>query len=348
MNPFASTASGLALHWLEAPDGRLRAAISPHGARLVQLHTPDRYGVWRNVVLGFEHLAAYAQEQPSMGALIGRWAGRLAHGRLQRLDAAWQLPVNSPPHCLHGGSQGSRHQRFEVLWATSEALHLRHVFTSAQDGFPGELELLLTLWALPGGRLVLDWQARCEGQPTVCNLTWHPFFNLAGDAQAASLARHGLQVPANQALPTDTTQRPLGRVQPVAELGLDLRAPRAVAEVLRLPDGTALDHTLLLSDAPSDSDALHPAPREVAHLHSPDSGIHLHLHAQEPLLQVYGGHGLARSFRADRPATFAAGAGLCLEPMGWPDAPNQPAFPFTPLRPGQSRSGRWLYHFTAP
>ena len=345
-------ATSLDLRWLHAPDGRLLAAISPHGARLVQLFVPDVNGEPRNVVLGFDRLAPYVHEQPSMGALIGRWAGRLSQGRLRWLDATWQLPLNSPEHCLHGGPGGSRHHVFDVVQTEPDALRLQHVFTPQNDGFPGELTLLLTLRAQVGARLEVDWQVRCDGRPTVCNLTWHPFFNLAGDAQAASLARHVLQVPASHWLPTDATQRPLGGLHPVRGSGLDVRRARCVGEVLRQPDGRGLDHSLLLSDTATDSDALHASPRCVAHLHSPDSGIHLHLHTQEPLLHLYGGQGLAQPFDttwrgAPQGATFAACAGLCLEPTLWPDAPNQRTFPFTPLQPGEGRSGRWIYQFTA-
>lgn len=343
------TGAPLDLRWLHAPDGRLQVAISPHGVRLVQLFTPDVRGEPCNVVLGFEHLEPYVSEQPSMGALIGRWAGRLVNGQLRWLDATWRLPLNSPPHCLHGGPGGSRYQVFEVLRSAPDELRLRHVFTSEEDGFPGDLALSLTLRTLSDGRLVVNWHVRCEGRPTVCNLTWHPFFNLAGDAAAASMARHVVQVPAAHWVPTDAMQRPLGGLRSLTGSRLDLRQPRRVGDVLRQPDGTGLDHTLLLSDASPHSDALHVTPRWVAHLFSPDSGIHLHLHAQEPLLQVYGGHGLAHPVTAAWPrATFAANAGMCLEPMLWPDAPNQNTFPFTPLQPGECRSGRWIYHFTAP
>src|SRR5690606_900668 len=68
--------------------------------------------------------------------------------------------------------------------------------------------------------------------------------------------------------------------------------------------------------------------RTHALLYSPHSGIALRIDSDAPALQLYDGHALDRQHPG-------IGRGLCLEPQGYPDAPNRPRFPEAVLRPGQ-------------
>lgn len=328
--------------------GGLEVSLCNHAARLVQVRVPDAQGRHVDVTLGYDSLDGYLQGQPSMGALIGRHAGRLGHGRLRLGTQEYGLPVNSGPHCLHGGPGGSRHQVFRVRDAGPRHLQLSHTFRPEADGFPGTVELDLTVAVDDDNGLSVDWAARALDVPTVLNLTWHPFFNLAGGGPVDD---HWLEVPATHWLPLDATLLPTGELAEVTGRAFDFRSAVRLGDVWQHPDPAlrlagGLDHYLVLAPRPG----MAPALRQIARLHCPGSGLSLDVHATDPGLQVYGGHGLT----GQRPRDLGRGgvlytprSGLCLEPMGFPDAPHHRLFPFQPLAAGEWRRGQWQYRFSA-
>jgi aldose 1-epimerase len=336
---FQATLDGLPtdLYTLDGAGG-LQVAICNHGARLVQLALPDGQGGRADLVLGCDSLGGYLDSQPSMGAFIGRWAGRLGQGRLRLPDGTLrQLPCNGGAHALHGGPRGSRHRVFQVDEVHTDALQLSLVFRPEDDGVPGSLRLRLRYQLLPDNSLQLRWQATAGGQATLAQFTPHPFFNLAGQGCALD---HVLQIPARQVLPLAADLCPQGPPLPVAGSPLDFQAPRSLQQALAQPHAQwqlagGIDHFFVL-----DQSAPAPGPPALAaQLHCWHSGRHLQVWSSEPGVQVYGGQGLTGP-------GWAPSDGLCLEPMSWPDAANQPAFPNPWLAPGATRHGEVLYRFT--
>lgn len=325
---------------------RLRACFSNHGARLLQLIVPDRSGLPRDVVLGFDSLMQMQGGLPSLGAFIGRHANRIAHSRFAIGSRRYHLPANDGPHCLHGGPGGSRHRVFRVREHRYDRLKLSHHFRSADDGFPGAVELQLE-YRLAESALIVSYSARVSGAPTPLSLSAHPFFNLEGE-EADSALDHELQILADEFVPVDAELLPLGHFEPVAASAFDFRRLRPLREALaqghpQLRHGAVrgFDHAYRLSG---------PAGRLrlQARLRAPGSGISMEVHADAPCLQFYS----AASMDGSRPRhagkhgrVHGHSAGLCLEPQQFPDAPNQPQFPSSIVHPGERVQGRIEYRF---
>jgi aldose 1-epimerase len=335
------------LHMLRGPDG-IEVAVCNHGARLVSVQVPDGQGARTELTLGYDSLAGYLGGQPSMGAFIGRWAGRLRDGQLRRQDGTTlQLPRNGGSHAVHGGPFGSRFRTFQVDEVQADALQLSHVFRPEDDGVPGSLRLQVWYRVLPGNALRIRWRAEAAGAPTLAQFTAHPFFNLTG---AGSALDHVLHIPAGRYLPLAPDVCPHGSPASVDGSPLDFRVPRTPRSALgaahpQLQIAKGLDHYLLLDAAAPGQSSL----GLVARLHSPQSGHGMVVYSSEPGLQFYAGHGLTGDLPRDMGRggwRWAPGDGLCLEPMSWPDAPNQPGAPDPWLAPGSIRHGEIVYSFT--
>ncbi|HYF17481.1 MAG TPA: aldose epimerase family protein [Ramlibacter sp.] len=326
---------GPGLFRLAADDG-LQAAVSPHGARLLQLLVPDARGRLHDVVLGHDSLPQLRTGIASMGAFIGRFANRIGNARFGLDGRAWQLPANDGPHCLHGGPAGSRYQRFAVLSQAPEELVLAWTFREAQDGFPGDVALQVR-YALEDGALVLAHEARVLRGPTVLNFTGHAFFDLDGGGDVRG---HRFTVDADRLLRVDAGKIPTGDVDAVQGTGFDLRRPRVLREALAATGLAGLDHCYV----PGGSGL-----RRMARVEAESSGLALEVWSDAPGLQVYTGAGLDGSLprhAGKHGRTYGPHAGFCLEPQGFPDAPNHPHFPSATYREGETCRGRIEYRFS--
>lgn len=335
--------------------GGLQVAVSNYGARLVQVAVPDGQGGLVDVALGYDSLQGYLDGQLSMGAFIGRWAGRLRAGKLHLPGGSTlQLPTNSGTHHHHGGPQGSRFQVFSVNEVHADAMVLTHTFRTDGDGVPGTVRLTLSLRVTPDNALHMEWRAEVADTATVFNPTGHAFFNLAG---AGSTLGHTLQVPASRYVPLAPDVCPTGVVEPVQGTPFDFRQPRNVAQATAAPHeqlarAGGLDHYLVLGDAsapnPPFVSAGTPGLRLTAQLADPASGRAMQVWSTAPGVQVYAGHGLKADPARDLgrgPWLWQPGDGICLEPMEYPDAPNHPAFPVRWWQPGEVVQGSIVYRF---
>ncbi len=342
-------------------EGGMQVAISNYGARLVQIAVPDGQGGLVDVALGYDSLQGYLQGQLSMGALIGRWAGRLRGGQLTLPGGGvpLQLPTNSGPHHHHGGPRGSRFQVFAVDEVHGDAITLSHVFRTEDDGVPGTVRLTVRIAVTPDNALQMAWTAEAADAPTLVNITGHAFFNLAG---AGSTHRHQLQVPASRYVPLALDLCPLGQLDGVQGSAFDFRELRQVGEAVGAPNDQlalagGLDHYLVLDSAvsaraPFALPAGSPGLRLAARLREPVSGRSMQVWSTAPGVQVYAGHGLKGDAQRDLGRGNAPGGwlwqpgdGICLEPMEYPDAPNHPAFPKRWLAPGEVQHGAIVYRF---
>ena len=341
--------------------GGLQVAVSNYGARLVQVAVPDGQGGLTDVALGYDSLQGYLDGQLSMGAWIGRWAGRLRAGTLTLPDGSpRQLPTNSGPHHHHGGPRGSRFQVFAVADVQADALTLAHTFRTEDDGVPGTVCLQLHWHVTADNALHMAWTAQAMDAPTVLNLTGHAFFNLAGHG---STHGHTLQVPASRYAPLAVDLCPTGALAAVQGTPFDFRKARRVGDAVQerseqLVLAGGLDHYLVLDEqgatpVPPVSAITPPGLRLAALLSEPVSGRAMEVWSTAPGVQVYAGHGLKADPARDRGRGAQQGAwlwqpgdGICLEPMEYPDAPNHPAFPVRWLAPGAVVRGAIVYRFT--
>lgn len=340
--------------------GGLQVAVSNYGARLVQVAVPDGQGGLAEVALGYDSLQGYLDGQLSMGALIGRWAGRLRTGTLTLPDgSSLQLPTNSGPHHHHGGPRGSRFQVFAVEGVRADALTLGHIFRTEDDGVPGDVRVQLHLQVTADNALHMVWTAEALRAPTVLNLTGHAFFNLAG---RGSTHGHTLQVPASRYVPLAADVCPEGTLANVLGTPFDFREARRVGDAVAAPSeqmalAGGLDHYLVLDETdtcrvPPSSSITPPGLHMAALLSDPASGRAMEVWSTAPGVQVYAGHGLKADPVRDSGRGAAGsdwlwqpGDGICLEPMAYPDAPNHAAFPVQWLAPGEVVQGAIVYRF---
>ena len=344
---FAGLMGGRAVELIVLRNQAMELAVCTHGARILQLIVPDRHGRAIDVVLGHDSLEQLLAGMPSMGAFIGRYANRIANARFVLDGQTHRLPANDGPHCVHGGPGGSRHQVFEVLERRSDALELRLGLSSAQDGFPGDVELGLR-YALEGSTLLIAYRAAVSGAATPLSLTSHPFFDLDGGA-SADILDHQLQIDADAYVPIGADRIPVGHFEPVAHTAFDFRRPRSLRSALaqghpQLGAGPVLgfDHAFC---TPGPLGVL----RRQARLQGAHSGVALEVWSDAPALQLYSSAPMDGSLprhagKAGR--IYRSSAGVCLEPEQLPDAPNQSGFGHCIVRPGQMFCGRIEYRLS--
>lgn len=330
--PFGVTRDGRAVERYVLRDGGLQAAVLTYGATLQVLEVPGGDGRPVDVVLGYDDVAGYEDGPGYLGAVVGRYANRIARGRFELDGRTYSLPVNNGPNCLHGGTYGFD----RVVWnarplpEAGAALELSLVSPDGDMGFPGTLRVSVT-YALAGAELTISYRATTDA-PTVVNLTNHAYFNLAG-AGSGTVEGHELQLDASRYVPVDATGIPLGGLADVDGTPMDFRRPTAVGARLRSPTEQLLnvqgyDHCWVF-DGGSDLTR----PRAV--LRDPGSGRRLEVRTDQPGVQLYTGNYLDGSTVGKAGRTHRQSDGLCLETQHLPDAPNQPGFASTVLRPGE-------------
>jgi len=326
------------IHRLQA--GALEADIMDFGGRLLALRAPDRNGVLEEVTLGLEHPDSHRTDRLYLGALVGRYANRIAHGRFILNGHRYQIPVNDRGHALHGGPQGLDRQYWEAR-QTGASLRLRHVSPDGDCGFPGTLEVDVT-YTLKDAALWIEYGAVCDAD-TVINLTSHPYFNLAGGADP-SLLGHQLVIHANRFLPVDAALIPTGELQEVAGTPFDFRRAHTIGSRIHDDDDQlrragGYDHTFALS-------AWDQSLRPAAQLSDARSGRCMEVLTTEPGLHLYTGNSLDGSVMGRSGVPLRAHAGVCLETQHFPDSPNRPGFPSTVLRAGHRYASTTVYRFS--
>jgi aldose 1-epimerase len=340
--PFGDMPDGRHAMLYTLANERLRVRITDFGGRIVSVEAPDRNGKRDHVVLGFESVSAYASAGGSFGALLGRTASHIAGGRFTLDGQLYELARNEGSSTLHGGPVGFD----KVFWqmADSEAarLVLVHVSPDGDQGFPGKLSARAA-YRLDGDTVWLVLEAETT-KPTPVSLSAHPYFNLAGP-ESANVLDHEATINAAIFLPTDKAQIPTGELRPVDETPFDFRTPMRLGARIRQPDpqllfGKGYDHYFILDRSRE------PTPRLAALVREPRSGRVLEVLTTQPGIQLYTGNNLNGTV-AGRGGTYRQSAGFAFEPQGYPDAPNQPGFASTILRPGTRYRQVIGYRFTA-
>ncbi len=335
-SPFGRLADGSAvsLFTLTNSDGMV-VRVTDFGGIITELHARDRDGALADVVLGFDQLAPYLGEHPYFGALVGRFANRIAAGRFSLDGVEHQLDVNFGPNHLHGGRIGLHNVKWDAE-TDGAVLRLRRVCPAGEQGYPGTLTITATYQLTDDNELILRIEAVTD-QATPVNLTQHSYFNLAG---TGDILGHELTLFADAFTPVNEALIPTGQLRPVAGTPFDFRAPRPIGQRIDEADeqlryGGGYDHNFVLS---------HPGGL-AARLRDPASGRVLELFTTEPGVQFYSGNFLDGSL-SEKGRRYTYRSGLCLEPQHFPDSPNQPAFPNTILRPGERFASESRYRFS--
>ncbi|MFF7444665.1 MULTISPECIES: galactose-1-epimerase [unclassified Streptomyces] len=318
---FGTLPDGTEVHrWILQRAG-VRVGVLSYGGIVQGVEVPDREGQTGNVVLGFAGLDGYlTHTEPYFGALIGRYANRIAGGRFTLDGVTYSLAPNNAPNSLHGGEGGFDKRVWDVE-PVEHGIRLSRVSPHGEEGFPGRLEVSATYTLDADGALRIAYEAVTDA-PTVLALTNHSYFNLAGSGSASG---HELRIAASRFTPVDADLIPTGVLQDVTGGRFDFRESREV--------GSGYDHNFALDKGVTDS------PVEVAELRDPSSGRVLTVSTTEPGLQLYTADHLT--------GPFAPCDGVALETQHFPDSPNRPEFPSTVLRPGEVFRSETVYAFSA-
>ncbi len=331
----------------------LEVAVLAYGGVIQSVHAPDREGRRDDVVLGFDDVRRYQQASPYFGALVGRYANRIADGRFDLNGRTYQLPVNNGPNCLHGGTEGFDKRIWDAQ-ELSDAAAVRLSLTSpdGDQGFPGRLDVTVT-YRLDGDSLRIDYEARNAeaegGLETVVNLTNHSYFNLAGEG-SGSVADQELQLRASAYLPVSATSIPLGAPAPVEGTPFDFRTATPIGDRWREGDAQlaavgGYDHNLVLDGAGGGAPERDGLPL-AAVAHDPGSGRVLEVFTDQPGVQLYSGNQLLGTLRGKSGRLYRQGDAFCLETQHWPDSPNHPDYPSTVLPAQQTFRTSTTYRLT--
>jgi aldose 1-epimerase len=348
---YGATAAGTTVYQYTLRNDRgMTVKFISYGAIITDVDVPDRRRRAANVVLGYATLADYeAKNQKNrFGAVVGRYAGRIANARFTLDGRVVRLRANDGPNALHGGPGPGLDSK---VWSVrllkgggGPGAVLSCVSADGEQGFPGALRVSATYRLLPDDSLRIDYRAQTR-PATVLNPTNHSYFNLAGAGSGTVLGQR-LQILAGAYAVTDTGGIPTGRFEPVAGTPLDFHRPTGIGtriDVRRPPMGErgGYNHAWLL-DGPRKG-----ALREAAMLEDPASGRRLEIWTTEPALQVYTGDYIDGQDIGAQGIVYRPRDGVALETQHLSDSPNHPEFPTTVLRPGQIFRSTTIWRFGA-
>jgi len=322
--------------------GAFRAQFLTLGATLHRLEVPDRHGRAENVVLGYADLEDYRRQPPRYyGAVAGRYANRIAGGRVTLDGETFQLTTNENGNSLHSGPDGFDQQLWTVEARSDDAVTFRLDTPHGWNGFPGDLVARVE-YALEEDGLAVRFTATAD-RATIVNLTQHAYFNLAGERSGATVLDHLLQIPATAITPVNDALIPTGALAPAEGGPFDFRSPKPIGRDIDAADaqlalGQGYDHNFVL-DEPAGFE------RRIATLFDPGSGRVLEVHSTEPGVQFYSGNYLADGAPGTGGGVYPKRGGLCLEPQKFPDSPNQPGFPSARVEAGETYRHSMAFRF---
>ena len=326
----------------------LRAKISDLGATLVAMEVPDKAGKIEDVTHGFDNAEGYLSEgNPYFGATVGRFGNRIANGVFKLDGKEYTLATNNKPGgipcALHGGTVGFNKKMWKAT--TDEAnntVTLVYVSDDGEEGYPGTLTTKVTYTLTQDNELKWEVSATTDA-PTVLNIVQHTYWNLSGDPTTL-INDHILTLNADKYLPTNAGLIPTGKEDPVAKTPMDFTKPTAIGarveekfEALKL--GGGYDHAWVLKPGNG--------VRLAARLKDPKSGRVLEISTDKPAIQFYGGNFLDGKVAGKKGVKYAFRTACALETEGFPDAPNQPSFPSSVLKPGETYKHTMLFKFSA-
>lgn len=338
---FGTMPDGTAIDLYTLRDGVIEVSVCGYGARLTSVKAPGRDGSRSEVVQGHDDLAGYlADKKTFSGAVVGRFGNRLAQGKFSLEGKGFQVPLNDGPNALHGGPVGFDQQVW-LAKKSEDAVTFTLTSPDGDMGFPGTLTVSVR-YSLTGGKLQLDYSATTD-RTTVCNVTNHAYFNLAGET-STTILEHELTIPAEHLTPVSETLIPTGELMGVAGTPFDFTRPTKIGQRinagdLQLERARGYDHNWAFGRKGE--------LKQTARLKDPVSGRVMTVETTEPGMQFYSGNFLDGTVETrNGKAMIEYRSGLCLETQGYPDAPNQPNFPSVELKAGAVMKSTTIFTFS--
>ncbi|MFZ0034615.1 MAG: aldose epimerase family protein [Sedimentisphaerales bacterium] len=316
----------------------LKAEIMTYGGVLTSLQVPDRKGNFADIVLGCDSFDEYLKGTPYFGAIVGRYANRIAKGKFTLDGVEYTLAINNGPNHLHGGIKGFS----MVVWNAKQmqtdegpALKLTYRSPDGEEGYPGNLSCTVVYTLTNNNELKISYEAETD-KATVINLTHHSYFNLAGH-NSGDVLGHELTINADNFTPTDKDLIPTGEIKPVKGTPLDFTKPMTIGSRIKQVEG-GYDHNYVLNSS-NGSLVL------AASAYEPKTGRVMEVFTTEPGIQFYTGNYVDN--KGKEGAVYKKQSGFCLEAEHFPDSPNKPGFPSVVLRPGEKYTQLTVHKFSA-
>lgn len=350
-NDFEANIKGKRTHLYTLSNSKgMEVCLTNFGARIVSIMVPDRRGTLRDVVLGYDNIAQYADYQhfgSDFGAAIGRYANRINQGRIIVDGKTVQLPRNNYGHCLHGGFTGWQYQVYDGKQLNDSTVEMSLVSPDGDNGFPGTVRATVRYTLTADNAIDIRYEATTD-KKTVINMTNHSYFNLNGNP-SQHCENQLLYINADRYTPADTTYMPTGQMLKVAGTPMDFRKPTPLSKDINnqhfamTRNAHGFDHNWCLNTwhngQPDESTV-------AASLYSPKTGIMLQVFTNEPGIQVYTGNFLDASFAGKHGYRYPKHSAVCMETQHYPDSPNHPEWPSTWLETGKKYSSHCIYKFS--
>ncbi len=322
----------------------MQVDIINYGGIITSLKVPDKNGETEDIVLGYNKLEDYINENPYFGSIIGRYANRIAKGKFNLNGNQYTLATNNDENHLHGGDIGFD----KVIWeaetkinSNSSSLILKYLSRDMEEGYPGNLYTTVTYKITNDNSVEIKYEAQTD-KTTVINLTQHSYFNLSGDFNQ-SILNHKVKINSNQFLPVNKSLIPTGNKLNVSMTPFDFRNYKEIkrdinVDNLQLNYGNGYDHCWVLNDYKNGY-------RLVASAFHEESGRLMEVYSDQPGLQFYTGNFLDGSLPQKEEGFYNFRSGFCMETQHFPNSPNQPDFPSVTLNPNEKYNSKTTYKF---
>lgn len=314
----------------------MEVKIMNYGARIQQLKFRNT-----DLALGFDSLEQYTKERQNFGAVVGRYIGRILGGYLNIDGKEYMLQIRHNGDCSHGGSPNFGEQIWNIVSHNDTTVTFRYISPDGENGFPGELTLDATYTLTPTQDLRIDFKATTT-KPTVLNIANHNFFNMTGD-HASDILEEELWINADSFAVYDMNKRVTGQLSHVHGTPFDFRTPHLIGERIessnrQLYVTKGYDHCYKLN---TNGDLSKLAARLVDN----HTDITLEVYTTEPALQIYTANGHKGNMIGKGGKPHNHRNAICLETMHFPNSPNNPQWPSTILRPGETWKSTTIFHF---
>lgn len=300
---------GRQIYLFKLKNDTIEVTLSNFGAGIISIITPDKNGQQSNIVLGYDTLNEYIDDEFYIGCVVGRFAGRISNAEFSINDITYKLAKNDGKNSLHGGNKGFNKQAFTVTGenVTDDNASVEFYYRSAhlEESYPGNLDVWVSYTLTINNELIISYKAVSD-QDTHVNLTNHSYFNLSGENTSA--LNHNLFIDADSYLQTDASYIPTGAVKPVKNTPYDFGTSRSIAGRMAELNGTGYNECYVLNRSKL----------PAAILTDDSSGRTVTVETDMPALLFYSGDYLY--------GKFIKNSGVCLETQFFPDAPNQPDF----------------------
>jgi len=344
---FGTTQDGVKADLFTLTNGNgMVVKITNYGGTITQLWVPDKDGNLGDVALGFETLAEYENDSPYFGCLVGRYGNRIGKGKFTLDGVTYnKLAINNGENHLHGGLKGFD----KVVWDAKPfenkdgvGLKLHYLSRDMEEGYPGNLDVNVTYTLTNDNEIKIHYEATTD-KPTVCNLTNHTYFNLAGQGYPTN-AENQLMLNADNFTPVDEGLITTGQILPVKGTPMDFTKLTPIGKNIDVDDeqikfGGGFDHNWVLNKKGNEMSL-------AAKVFEPTTGRVMEVYTTEPGVQFYAGNFLDGTLTGKGGKVYLHRSAFCLETQHYPDSPNKPEFPSTILRPGEKYDTTTIYKFS--